>query len=158
MNFYLVTLFAHSYLRWIVLAAAVWMVAVCAVDLARGRAWGPLHERSQKVLMHAADLQFVLGLILYLFLSPFSQTFFANLGGAMRDPVLRFYGVEHVFGMLLAVSFVHIGLMRSRKAGGGRLRLRRACTWSSAALLFFLLSVPWPFMRYGRPLLRGLVE
>ena len=157
MNFYLVTLFAHSYLRWVVLGAAVWTVAVTALGLVQKREWSPLHAGSHAVLLRAADLQFTLGLILYLFLSPFSQTFFANLGGAMKDPILRFFGIEHVFGMLLAVSCVHIGHLRGKKAQTGRQKLRRVFTWSLVALLWFVVSVPWPFLRYGRPLLRGIV-
>lgn len=155
MNAYLLTLFAHSYLRWIVLMAAVWMVGLTGSALLKKRDWAPIHHRSQRLLLRAADLQFTLGVILYLFLSPYSRAFFAD--PSINHVTLRFFGLRHPLGMLLAVSCVHIGWLRGKKAKTGSLRLRRAFTWSLAALASLLASVPWPFLEYGRPLLRGLI-
>src|SRR5262249_9176043 len=95
-----------------------------------------------------------LGLTLYAFLSPFSHAFFADAALGMKQPALRFFGVEHIFAMLTAVVVVHIGRRRSRKAEG-RLRHRRVFVTTLAALLVILASIPWPFLRYGRPLARS---
>jgi len=99
------------------------------------------------------DLQFSLGLVLYCFLSPFSSAFLADLARAIKEPTLRFFGLEHVFVMLPAVALAHIARVRSkRRAGVPRQRLVWILT--AVALLLILVGVPWPFLRYGRPLLR----
>src|SRR5207248_4439237 len=87
----------------------------------------------------AVDLQLLLGLSLYLFLSPFTKAFFA--APTLKQPHLRFFGVEHIFGMLVAVMLVHLGK-------------RRVFAFTLAALLVMLASIPWPFLVYGRPLWR----
>ena len=62
------------------------------------------------------DLQFTLGAWLYLFASPLSHAFFADFGAGMRQPLLRFFGLEHALGMLIAVALIHIGRTRSKRA------------------------------------------
>ena len=51
----------------------------------------------------ALDLQMLLGLILYLALSPNMRPILDNFGGAMKDPALRFWAVEHIAAMMGAV-------------------------------------------------------
>jgi len=155
MNLYIVTLFLHSYLRWVVLAAALWMCCLSIAGWARKQPWSALYERSHQVLVGGADLQFTLGVILYLFLSPFSDTFFANMRGGLREPVLRFFGLEHILGMFIGVGLVHLGRTLSLKAAGPA-RHKRVCLCTVGALLVMLGSTPWPFLKYGRPLLRVL--
>ena len=40
----------------------------------------------------------LIGLILYAFLSPVTQSGFENMQLTMRDPILRFFVVEHLVG------------------------------------------------------------
>lgn len=155
MNLYLVTLFAHSYLRWAVLAA----VAVVLVRSLRGwrgaREWTRLDERWHAALVGLTDLQFTLGLVLYLFLSPFSDAFFADPAGAVKVAVVRFFGLEHPVMMLLAVSLIHIGRTRSKKAPAPASRHRGVFITTALALALLCVSIPWPGLGHGRPLLRG---
>jgi hypothetical protein len=76
----------------------------------------------------------------------------------MHDPVLRFFGVEHAFGMFSAVSLVHVGRSLSKRAGSGEQRHRRTCLWTIGALLVIAVSIPWPDRPYGRPLLRSIAK
>jgi hypothetical protein len=101
-------------------------------------------------------VQLLVGLVLYALLSPFARAFFAAPALAMKDPVLRFFGVEHTVTMLIAVVVLHVGRSRSKRAPTPRLRHRRAWTLTLAALLLMLIAVPWPFLDVGRPLLRML--
>jgi hypothetical protein len=103
--------------------------------------------------MLAVNWQFTLGVIMYFFLSPFSHAFFANVSLGYSEPTLRFFGLEHPIAMLTAVSLVHLGRERSQRATG-RDRHRSAFRWTLAAVLVFAIAIPWPFLKYGRPLLR----
>jgi hypothetical protein len=86
---------------------------------------------------------------------PISSAFFADPRTAMANSGLRFFAVEHVFVMVVAVGVAHLGRLVARKAATPVLRHRRAALWALALLLVTLVGVPWPFLAHGRPLLRG---
>jgi hypothetical protein len=92
------------------------------------------------------DVQVLIGLILY-WLSPITSGAIGNMGEAMQNRIVRFWAVEHVTSMIVAVALAHIGVARARKGKGG------AAVLFLLALLAILAGIPWPFMPYGRPLL-----
>jgi hypothetical protein len=159
---YGVVILTHSWLRWAVLVLGVGVVVQRAVAWRRGGrpVVTPLHA----VFIGALDTQVVFGLALYVVLSPLTRSAFGDLGGAMADPVLRFFSVEHVFGMLIAVAAAHIGFERLKRgardaagqgehapaAGQAGFALAAQLIW----LLAVVVSIPWPFLPYGRPLTR----
>jgi hypothetical protein len=77
-----------------------------------------------------------------------------DFGTAMRDPILRFWAVEHFTMMLSAAILVHVGRVLARKtADAGKKRMRLLICFG-LALLLILLGMPWPGMATGRPLFR----
>jgi hypothetical protein len=147
-------LFTHSYVRWLVLALAVVVLARAFLGWRRGRAWTAADERWHSAFVGIVDLQFTLGLLLYLWLSPVSWAFFRSAGAALRDPMLRFFGVEHVVGMVVAVTLIHMARDRSRRAASDGLRHRQVWITTLVALAIIAASIPWPVFPYARPLLR----
>ncbi len=158
MSLYTVVLYTHSYLRWALLLAVAAVVVRSFAALRRGRTWEAPDERWHRAAVGLVDLQFTLGLALYVWLSPITQAFFAALGPAMKDSVLRFFGLEHVTMMLLGVALVHIGRTRSKKAATPASRHRTVARFTLAGLLALLAGVPWPFLKSARPLARGFDE
>jgi hypothetical protein len=156
MSIYAFTLLTHSYLRWLIVAVGLLLVVRAGIGWARSTHWLEGDERLHSIFVALIDTQFTLGLVLYLFLSPISRAFFTQPGIAMKEPVLRFFGMEHALAMIVAVSIVHIGRVRSKKASTPSLRQRRVFSSVLIALLLIAASIPWPFLRYGRPLLRGV--
>ena len=154
MKTYLVVLTVHSYLRWAVLLLALIVLARSLRGWAGSREWTRVDDRFHAGLVGAIDLQLLLGLVLYIFLSPMTSAFFADVGAAMKEPALRFFGLEHIAAMVVAVTIFHIGRARSKKAKTPRVRHRRVWVSTLIALLLVAASIPWPFLRYGRPLLR----
>jgi hypothetical protein len=97
------------------------------------------------------DIQLLLGLILYFFLSPLTRSALSNFGGAMGSPDLRFFALEHALYMILAVVFVHLGSVFSRRQAEDVKKHRTAAIWFGLAVLLILIGMPWM-----RPLLPGL--
>jgi hypothetical protein len=153
---YAIVLFAHSLLRWVILPAAVFLCVRSFLAARNGRSWGRGDEKLHVVLVSTIDLQFLLGLLLYAFLSPFSRAFFEDVQGSMKDAGVRFFAVEHVIGMLIAIVVLHIGRARSKRATADARRHRVVWITTLIALVLILLSIPWPGFPYARPLLRGL--
>ena len=145
----------HSLLRWVVLLTGLvaWFRAVGG-NTAR-RPWTAKDELWSFVFSIALDVQFLLGLALYLFLSPLTSVAFANFGAAMATPVLRFWAVEHIAGMVIAIGFVHMGRLKIRKAADDRRRHRLALIYFGLGLVITVVSIPWPGMPVARPLFRA---
>jgi predicted membrane channel-forming protein YqfA (hemolysin III family) len=148
-------LFLHSWVRWVVLALGLVAVARAATGVRTRRPHTPLDESSARQFTIAMDVQFLLGLLLYVWASPFTTEAFADFGAAMRNPQLRFFVVEHVFGMVVALAFAHVGRARLKRAADSPSRHRTALIFFGLSLLSMLVSIPWPGMPAGRPLLRG---
>jgi hypothetical protein len=158
MTVYVLTLLIHSYLRWLIVLVALLLLVRTAIGWARAAAWLEPEERLHTIFVALIDTQFTLGIVLYLFLSPISAAFFAHPGIGMKQPVLRFFGMEHALAMIVAISIVHVGRVRSKMAPTPRLRQRSVCISTLVVLLLIAVSIPWPFLPYGRPLLRGVTR
>ena len=146
-----ITLILHSLLRWVVLLAGIAAIARGFMG-GKGKSWTAADSRAGLLFITVLDLQFLLGLLLYVFLSPTVRTAFVNFGGAMKDPMLRFFAVEHMVGMIIAIALAHIGRARTRKALTDDKKFRAAAIFYTLALVVILLSIPWPGMPAGRPL------
>ena len=150
---YTLVLTLHSWLRWIALVAGVAATVTAFADRSntgsQGRAdmWG-------LVLMMTLDIQMLLGLLLYLVLSPFTADAMRDFGAAMKNAPLRFIAVEHVTLMVVSVVLVHVGRVLARKAPTADARRSRMFICFGLATLLMLLAIPWPGMAAGRPLFR----
>ena len=151
---YVITLYLHSYLRWAVVALALLVLSRTLRGWSGTLPWTRFDEVAHVALLKAAYVQFLLGLILYVFLSPYTSVFMSNIRLAMQQPALRFFGLLHVGGMFAAVGFLHEGRKASLRAPSQRSRYRRVCITTLLALLVICAAMPWPIFEYGRPLLR----
>jgi hypothetical protein len=153
---YTALLFVHSWLRWAVVLSGIAAVAGAAGGVSSRRAWLPIDNLRSRIFAVSLDVQVLIGLILYAGLSPVTRSGFENMSLTMRDPVLRFFVVEHLTGMIAALALAHIGRARVRKTDDSAVRHRMVLVFMGLALVIILLSIPWPGMPAGRVLFRGL--
>ena len=147
-------LLIHSLLRWVVVLAGLIVIARAITGISSRRDWRPGDANAVRWFSIALDVQFLIGLLLYVWLSPVSWAFFRDVGGSMKDPMLRFFGIEHIVGMIVAVTVIHIARGRSRHAASDRLRHRKVWISTLVAILIVAASIPWPVLSYARPLFR----
>lgn len=150
---YVVVLFIHSWLRYVVLGLGLWVLAIGARGRGANAAWTKPHDRAHVFFLAALDTQLVLGLLLYFVLSPITAAAFADFGAAMKDPPLRYFGVEHIATMLLAIIVAHVGRIRAKRKEGSA-RYRTTFITQLVWLLLTLAAIPWPGLDIGRPLFR----
>lgn len=150
---YTTVLVLHSWLRWVVLVSAFGATFAAlgkqppVTQQSRADRWG-------LILMMTTDLQMLFGLLLYLALSPFTAEAMRDFGAAMRTPQLRFWAVEHLTLMLVAVVLVHVGRVLGRKATTPRSKRTRLALCFGLATIAMVAATPWPGMANGRPLFR----
>ena len=148
---YSTVLMIHSWIRWLALIAAV---GAAAASFRQGEAAVRRTDRWGLALMISLDLQLLVGLLLYLVLSPFTAMATRDLAAAMRNPVLRFWAVEHAATMFAAVILVHVGRVLALRAASAEQKRTRLMVCLGLALLAMLFGMPWPGLGNGRPLFR----
>ena len=153
---YLFTLALHSVLRWAVVIAGIAAAGRAIRGRTSGRAWTSADDRAGRWFIIALDTQLLVGLLLYAVLSPLTGAAMSDMGAAMSDTALRYWAVEHVVGMLVALALAHVGRARVRDAASDRARHMVASLFFGLALLVVLVSIPWPGLSVGRPLLPGM--
>jgi cytochrome c oxidase assembly factor CtaG len=147
-------LWLHSLLRWAVLLAGLvaWFRAIGAKTAKRP--WTPKDELWGLLLTIAADLQLLVGLVLYFVLSPITKMGMQNFAAAMQIPTARFFTAERAAGMLIAIALIHVGRVKIRKATDPARKHRLAMIFFGIAMVLVIISTPWPGMPVARPLLR----
>jgi hypothetical protein len=141
---YLLVLLAHSVVRWAVLACAAWATFSALGGLSAHRSWTRRARVPGVVLAAVADLQLLLGLSLWIALSPHAVT------SAGRS---HYWTFLHPLLGLTVVALVHVGSVRIRRGLDDGARWRTAARFYGSALVLALVTVPWPIAGMGRPLL-----
>jgi len=153
---YSVVLALHSWIRWIALVAGIGATLATLRDTdpssaARTDRWG-------LAFVTSLDIQLLLGLLLYLVVSPNMAAIRSDFASAMRDPTARFWAVEHVTMMSAAVVLVHVGRVLARKAASVDAKRTRQLICFGIATILMIVAIPWPGMRAGRPLFRTVTQ
>jgi hypothetical protein len=130
-------LHAHSGFRWIILALLVYSVFNAFTRK-------NVYEKKDKMIylftMISMHIMLLVGLVLN-FISPKVQ----YASGFMKDSVLRFYGMEHLVGMLLAIVLVTIGRRKAENAIEAADKHKKIRVFYTIGLIIVLAMIPWPF-------------
>jgi hypothetical protein len=153
MHIFLLTL--HNVTRWLVILFALIAIIRAFSGWFSRKDWTGGDNRAGLIYTIILDIQLLLGIILYIYPGIYTQMMLADPAGAMGNALVRFYAVEHLTVMLLAVILAHVGRAVARRAPEALRKHRRSAIWFSLSLLAILAAIPWPFMaNVGRPWLR----
>ena len=126
----------HSGLRWVVLILLIWAIA----NAFSAKHFEKKHKMINLFAMVTLHIQLVIGLIQYF---TFAKVQFSE--GWMQNPLLRFYGMEHLAGMLLAIILITIGYSKAKRKENDADKFKVIRLFYSIGLIIILLSIPWPF-------------
>ncbi len=85
----------------------------------------------------------MIGIVLYAFVSPITKAAFNDFGAAMKNADLRFYAVEHIFLMIIALVLIHIGRAKSKNSVAPWKKHRSAAVYYGISLVLILAAIPW---------------
>lgn len=135
---------AHSGLRWVVLM----LLIVAIVNAATSQSSGKYLKKDKMInlfTMIFLHIQLLIGLGLY-----FTSDKVKFVSGMMGDTLLRFFAVEHIFGMIVAIALVTIGRSKAeKKLKGSRDKHRKIMNSYLFALIIIIATIPWPFRELG---------
>jgi Ni,Fe-hydrogenase I cytochrome b subunit len=127
---------AHSGLRWIALLLLIFAI----FNAFTAKSYEKKHRMVNLFTMITFHTQLLLGLVLYF-------NFMTKRIGEnwMENPLQRFFGMEHLAGMLLAIVAITIGHSKSKKGADAAAKFKAIKLWYVIALILVLAFIPWPF-------------
>ncbi len=137
-------LHTHSLLRYFILIALVVVIVKGVIGLVNKQPYGKWDNKLGLYLFIFTHMQLLAGIILY-FVSPFVQ--FGQ--GTMSDKVTRYWTVEHIFAMLIAVVLITLARTTSKKMTNDADKHKRMVIFNSIALIVILVVI-W---HSGRPVI-----
>lgn len=129
-------LHSHSYLRYGVLALLIVVIVTSLMGWLGKKPYTNTNNKLSLFLMIATHLQFVLGFILY-FVSPAVQF----NSSTMKDASIRYWTVEHVSMMIIAVALITVARSIAKKMNVDESKHKRLFIFNSIALLIILASI-----------------
>lgn len=137
-------LHAHSLLRYFILIALIVVIVKALIGLMNKQPYGKWDNKFSLYLFIFTHMQLLVGLILY-FVSPF-----VKFGPeTMSDKVTRYWTVEHIFSMLIAVVLITLARTTSKRMTSDEAKHKRMVIFNFVALVVIVAMV-W---LSGRPLL-----
>lgn len=146
MNFYSLLLQTHDTVRWLILGAALVTLLKYFIGWFSLQNWTKADNIIGAVFTALIDVQLLTGILLYAVFSPVTQVAFADFGEAMKNADLRFYAVEHLTLMLIAIALVHIGRVKTKRAAGSRAKFGMSLLFFGIAYILILAGIPWQRM------------
>ncbi len=148
----------HNIMRWAVLLFGVLALFTGMRGLGGKRDFTLGDKRTALYFLIACDIQLLLGLSLY-FMKGYHRVFSGGaMGEVMKNQPMRFWSVEHITGMLIAIILVHVGYAGTKGSRPHASKFRRLFWCTFIALLIIAVTIPWPFRAPGvaRPWVPGM--
>ncbi len=136
----------HNALRWVILISL--LLSIYQLYFKKDAL------KTSKILLISSHSTLLLGLYQYFFGAVgFKMIQAAGMGVAMKDATTRFWAVEHISSMLIAIVLITIGHISYKKTQNAS----KTTVFYVIALLLIVLAMPWPFREgIGRPWFPGM--
>jgi hypothetical protein len=93
--------------------------------------------------MISLHTQLLIGLVLYLALSPVTTAAFADFGAAMKDPATRLILVEHFTVNIIAIVLATVVNAKNKKAITDAAKFKNMWLLNGLGLVLILSRIPW---------------
>jgi hypothetical protein len=136
----------HSFLRWVILILALIAIFKSYRGMTAGRPFTAGDKKTGLFLMIAAHITLLIGIYQWV-VGPWGWKNIEAMGfgEVMKDRVFRFYAVEHLAGMLIAIILITIGRGVGKKNIPDAVKHKKTFWYFLVALVIILVSIPWPF-------------
>lgn len=130
---------AHSGLRWIALI----LLLLAIVNTFTAKTYEKKHKMINLFAMITLHTQLLIGLIQYFVTS--KKVSFAPGWMKEADGMYRFFGMEHLVGMLAAIVVITIGRKIAEKQTTDEAKHKKIKVFYTIGLILILAFIPWPF-------------
>ncbi len=136
----------HSTLRYLILLAAIWVLVKMASGMSGQKPFTKADQRPALIFMILMDIQLLIGLVLY-FTGSWGYQLISqmSMSDLMKNNAARFFAIEHIFGMVVALILVHIGYATTKKQIADGKKFKKVFWLFFIAILIILVTIPWAF-------------
>ena len=134
----------HSGLRWVALLLLLITIFKAFSGMSGNKMFTAGDKKLALFTLITMHIQLVIGLILYTMLVT-ADGF--DFGDSMKDPLVRFFSIEHITGMLLAIALITIGYSKAKRASSDKAKFKTIAIFFTIGLVLILAMIPWPFMQ-----------
>lgn len=154
---YEIILFVHSWLRWFIVFFLIIHLLKSLLGWLKHTHYLKLDYILGAILIGLTHLQLLIGFFLYFSLSPITNAALNNINSTMKNPLLRFWGIEHIATMVFFVIFLQIGRILTKRSSDNIKKHKLTTIFLSISLFILILGMPWPSRKdIGRPLFMKL--
>jgi hypothetical protein len=137
-------LILHSLVRWLVLISLLVAIVRAYRGWLGNKRFLKADNIARMVAATTAHVQLVIGITLY-FISPVVRYFLNYFKEAVHQREIRFFGMEHIIMMLVAIVLLTIGSAKTKRKTTDQQKFKTMAIWFTIALLIILSSIPWHF-------------
>jgi membrane protein DedA with SNARE-associated domain len=88
----------------------------------------------------------VVGLVMY-FMSPWFSALTNNAKEVMANPQARFFAVEHISMMIIAIALITVGYSRAKRQEDDKRKSKTILIFYGIGLVLIFAMIPWPFLK-----------
>jgi ABC-type xylose transport system permease subunit len=132
-------LHAHSGLRWLALA----LLVVAIINALSNKSKNTYAKKDKMINLFAMvtlHIQVTIGIVVAFLSGKINYS-----AGWMKNPLYRFFGMEHILLMVCAAVIITTGRKKAEKIENLSQRNSKIALWYTIVLILILAGIPWPF-------------
>lgn len=129
----------HSVLRYAVLILLLAAIVKAFAGWFGKKEFTSGDQKTGLWLMMSAHIQLVIGLVLY-FMNGWAA---APMAESMKNAAARFWKVEHIGAMIIAIALITVGRIMTKKSTVALVQHKRSVIFYTLALILILWAIPW---------------
>jgi len=134
----------HKALFFVVMILGLAVLVRAAMGLSSKSEFNESDRKLGLFFLISNHTQLLIGLILYLFLSPFGLKAFQDFGSeVMKIAEYRKIAVEHVSTNIIAIILITVGYSKNKRAIDSAVRHKNALIFYGLGLVLLLSRIPW---------------
>src|SRR3954469_11701395 len=134
----------HSLVRWLVLISLLVALVRAYNGWLGKKPFTKADHTARMAAVTISHIQLVLGIWLYV-ISPTVAYFMNYFKEAVHQREIRFFGMEHITMMVLAITLLTIGSAKVKRKTTDQQQFKTMAIWFTIALLLIFSSIPWHF-------------
>ena len=134
----------HSYNRYLILAALVYVLFRSWSGWMGKKSFDKSDNTASLVLLILAHTQLLLGLIQY-----FATSAYTTGGMPISDPWVRYFKMEHISAMILAIVLIQLGRTFAKKATTDEGKHKKLAIYTTIATLIIVGTLAMKGLLFG---------
>ena len=134
----------HSANRYILLALLLIVIITSFQKWKGKKEYTKQDDKVNLITLIMTHIPLWVGVVLY-----FTSNWVQFNENTMSSSLLRFFTVEHIFGMLIAITLITLGRIKGKKITDSVRRHKLTFWYFFIALIIMLATIPWPFRAWS---------